>query len=117
MCRVGSHKLKGLDVIPDEMVRNALFQGAFAADMYAMGLAATQARWQRGLPVPQIMGRDFGRCVRRVLTKEEMECLGLDAGRHLARGFFLEQVARLGDERAQRSLESWVRMSKLHIGS
>lgn len=114
---VASHSLPGLEQVPDRLVRDALFQGAFGADMYAMGLALTQERWQQGLPTPRIMGRDFGRCVRRVLAKGEIERLGLDAGRHLARGFFLEQVARLGDERAQRSLESWVRMSKLHVGS
>lgn len=110
-------RLNGLEVVPDGMVREALFQGAFGADMYAMGLMVTQARWLAGLPVPRIMGRDFGACLQRQVTKDEIARLGLEAGRHLARGFFLNEVDRLGDERAQRSLASWVRMSKLHVGS
>ncbi|MFA5951882.1 MAG: hypothetical protein WC807_16530 [Hyphomicrobium sp.] len=114
---MANHKLKGLEAVPDKIVINALFQGEFAAEMYAAGLEYTQLKWERGLRTPVVMGRSFGRCIAKPLTSSQMGGLGRDAGRHLARGFFFSEIARLGDERARRSLESWVQLSKLYIGS
>ena len=115
--RVASHKLKGVEVVPDKIVINSLFQGEFAAEMYAAGLEYTQLKWERGLVTPVVMGRSFAQCIKDPLKSSQMQGLGRDAGRHLARGFFFAEIARLGDDRARRSLESWVQLSKLYIGS
>lgn len=114
---MANHRLKGLDVVPDKIVVNSLFQGEFAAEMYAAGLEFTQLKWERGILTPVVMGRSFGECIKKSLTPVQITGLGRDAGKHLARGFFFSEVARLGDDRARRSLESWVQLSKLYIGS
>lgn len=108
-------KNSSFDVLPDDIYRQAQFNGARFARMAADGIAFNRLKLEIGAPTPLIMGRRFEQCFASELSEIEIEALALQAGSQVSLTYALEKMIERKHAEV-RGFEAWIRNSKLHLG-
>lgn len=108
-------KKSAFDLVPDEIYRQAQFNGARFARMVADGIQHNREKAAIGRPTPIIMGRSFEQCFDPALTEIQIEALALKAGSRVSVSYALEKMSELKLEEA-RWFDGWIRNSKLNLG-